>query len=107
MIASHGGWSFYKVPTTCTTDMCIASVCEAAGMVTPCAGSSECGYSNAICTVTSEVGCETPMKTTSHVLCGARYCDSFEDMFQYMGGKYNGGGAFGIKHDSYVSKMKK
>jgi len=50
MIASHGGWSFYKVPTNCTTDICVASACSTAGMVTPCAGPSDCGYNNAICT---------------------------------------------------------
>merc|ERR1719235_413445 len=80
LLATHGGWSFYKVETADTSDDGITAACKGAGMVVPCTGGTGCRYNDDKCTMTSEVGCGNPMLTTAKQIAGCsmpRTCDAF------------------------------
>jgi hypothetical protein len=91
VLASHGGYTFYKVALSgYATSVNIASACEAAGLLTPCpcssAFASHAGFNDAVggksCVVTSEIGCGNPMGTTAR----ASGCPSFRGWETYYGG---------------------
>merc|ERR1719235_74523 len=46
LLATHGGWSFYKVETADTSDDGITAACKGAGMVVPCTGGTGCRYND-------------------------------------------------------------
>merc|ERR1719231_2124896 len=68
----HGGWTFYKVSTSDTSDNGVKAACLKAGLVVPCAGDSGCSFYASDCTLTSERGCGNPMQTTSMAKCGSK-----------------------------------
>jgi len=93
-LAAHGGWTFYKVPTKDTGDAGIKAACQAAGLVTPCAGAAGCRFNGGGCTMTSETGCGMPMWTTAKAVCGGRTypskCSQFTKVYTFMGFKWVG-----------------
>ena len=108
-LAEHGGWAFFKVPTTSTIDTAVKSACETAGYVTPCMGSSSsCSWSpsGSACTYTSENGCVNPMKTSA-VAAGCTSaktnCPSFQNVYAYMAGRYNNGKSCGVSGTTYCA----
>jgi cysteine-rich repeat protein len=106
-LVGHGGWNFYKVPVLGRmSDVNVHAACQAAGLVTPCAGAAGCRYNNNNCTVTSEVGCGNPMMTTAGRLCnGARpnACVAIRDTFTYMGGNWSAGSSCGVVGNSWCA----
>eukprot|EP01060_Flectonema_neradi_P029066 TRINITY_DN3938_c0_g1_i3.p1 TRINITY_DN3938_c0_g1~~TRINITY_DN3938_c0_g1_i3.p1 ORF type:complete len:1474 (+),score=300.16 TRINITY_DN3938_c0_g1_i3:70-4491(+) len=123
-LATHGGFSFYKVfiePTLYranqqVTDEVVASTCLAASRGTPpmapCQSSSPACkfYSDIHCKATSEQGCEQPMLTTALAMgCSSAYDPSCRlrtegslvgtngggCLWAHMGLNWNGNGACG------------
>jgi hypothetical protein len=101
VLASHGGYKFYKVALSgYATGENIARACEAAGLLTPCPCFSGewFGYNQGTggmsCVVTSEIGCKSPMSTSSQVACGTSpaLCAAFDGVFIYMGWWEHGDG---------------
>eukprot|EP00048_Salpingoeca_helianthica_P005236 m.85731 g.85731 ORF g.85731 m.85731 type:complete len:316 (-) comp13522_c0_seq2:37-984(-) len=67
-----GEWIYVQVQVSGEmSDPNIAAACTAAGFVTPCPGGPECYMNNEHCTVTSETGCDYPMRTLASSLCGS------------------------------------
>jgi len=111
-LGSHGGWTFYKVPTKDTSDQGTLNACKNAGLVVPCTGAPGCRYNNngKECTQTSEKGCGNPMSTTSKASCGGKWprdCDKFDNTFAFMGKVWAGGNACGTKGRSWCTVGKK
>jgi len=111
-LGSHGGWTFYKVPTKDTSDQGILNTCKNAGLVNPCAGAPGCHYNNKgkECVQTSERGCGNPMSTTSKASCGNKWprdCKKFDNTFTFMGKVWAGGNGCGTKGGSWCTVGKK
>jgi hypothetical protein len=118
VLASHGGYTFYKVALSgYATSPNIASACEAAGLLTPCPG----GYNSAVggksCVQTSERGgdCGFPMGMTAlasgcpgSTSCGGgafvaevRKCAAFDGLFIYMDSRWASGDGCGSVSGSW------
>jgi len=111
-LGSHGGWTFYKIPTKDTSDQGILNTCKNAGLVNPCAGAPGCHYNNKgkECVQTSERGCGNPMSTTSKASCGNKWprdCKKFDNTFTFMGKVWAGGNGCGTKGGSWCTVGKK
>lgn len=114
-IVSHGGWSFYKLPMTgYATNINIYETCQAAGLVAPCPGDSGCSYSSSApsgnggtyyCTLTSEVGCGSPMGTGANALCGNSPpgCPVYSDTFIWMGGNWGSSSGCGVVNGGWCA----
>jgi len=91
-LGQHGGWIFYKVATSDTSDAGVKAACKGAGLIVPCAGSSGCHFNSKKCTVTSETGCGNPMNKTRQALCGSSVlpnkCAALDRVYAYMGNKW-------------------
>jgi hypothetical protein len=87
------------------TDNNVHATCQRFGMETPCAGAAGCRYNNNICTLTSEVGCGNPMRTTSQSLCNTNpgTCDAMNQTYTYMGNTWNNGGSCGEENNSWCT----
>jgi len=111
-LGSHGGWTFYKVPTKDTSDAGTMKACKDAGLEVPCAGQPGCHYNNKAkeCVQTSEVGCGNPMSTTSKSVCKGKWprdCKAFDNTYTFMGKVWAGGGSCGTKGGSWCTVGKK
>jgi len=111
-LGSHGGWTFYKVPTKDTSDAGTMKACKDAGLEVPCAGAPGCHYNNKAkeCVQTSEKGCGNPMSTTSKSVCKGKWprdCKAFDNTYTFMGKVWAGGGSCGTKGGSWCTVGKK
>jgi hypothetical protein len=122
VLASHGGYTYYKVALSgYATSANIANACEAAGLLTPCSCSSSdasrFSYNNPIggksCVLTAEIACDYPMGTTA-LASGCPFysnihggkiayspsCAAFHGVFMYLGDYRGSGGGCGSVKDS-------
>jgi hypothetical protein len=89
------GYNWYKVPVAGTmTDDNIRAACEAMGLSVPCQASGACFFNDPYCMPqTAENSCGDPMLALSTALCakGPSQCAALNNVFTYMGNKWQGG----------------